>query len=558
MTEKYKFFREASKITLDKVSSWEELNAATIEEADEKFKEKTKETWNEFAVSGVLQFDKKEGKQVLKPFTDLDGKCALGFLKEAGINTDNLTYVKPGEYLKGAINLDTGDKFGVVYEEPTYTAYFDHHTSGAKEVTSTAEIVYKTLVDLKLLERSESMDRLVDFVTKIDNRKFPPEEFLKSAKTILGLQRDLDFKKLLAYFKDRESPTEELTPEEFQKYGLRESAKKQQETVDEAMETLEQMEKEGWVLDTKYGKVLMNFNNRLKVGASAAYVKYDGIVNYGGNGFAITLKNKNLEDLNLPQGKLIRNQMWIYNEKPPLEVTPAEILRALGTSLEKKEGELIEMTSYNLKDLHPPYRLFRPDNTTYYIHIDYPDPAITGIKEKTSAQNILSSKKRLIEASLYAADDFIQRGSLEALKQYFDSWKEIKSPKDMTFHEIKWRNVPASDGWGYTDEMYVFPDFYEYLAFSDDKDFEEIKNELKERTFQMWLKKKEKSFRRASKKYPYSVWVGDLRIDGANNRQWIASKRIRDKNGWVDHNEQDLKEPVTFDDFEKLCREILF
>lgn len=182
MSEQYKDSREAARITLDKVSSWEDLNAATIAEADEKFKEKTKELWNKFAVSGVLQFDKKEGKQVLRPFTDLDGKSALGILEQAGINTTNLTYVKPGEYLEGAINLDTGDKFGVVYEEPTYTAYFDHHAPGTKEVTSTTEIVYKTMVDLGIMEKSEHIDRLVDFVTKIDNRKYPAEAFLKAPK----------------------------------------------------------------------------------------------------------------------------------------------------------------------------------------------------------------------------------------------------------------------------------------------------------------------------------------------------------------------------------------
>lgn len=152
-SEKVQFSREAAKITLDKVSSWEELNAATLEEADKKFNEKTKKTWKEFAVSGALQFDKKEGKQILKPFTDLDGKCSLGILKESRIDINNLTYVKPGEYLKGAVNLDTGDKFGVVYEEPTYTAYFDHHSKEIKEVTSTAEIIYKTMVELGMLKK---------------------------------------------------------------------------------------------------------------------------------------------------------------------------------------------------------------------------------------------------------------------------------------------------------------------------------------------------------------------------------------------------------------------
>lgn len=106
MTEQYERSREAAKITLNKALSWEELNAATLEEADKKFKEATRKYWNEFAVSGVLQFDPKEGKQVLRPFTDLDGRVALGVLKMAGIDTSKLTYVKPGEYLKGAINLD--------------------------------------------------------------------------------------------------------------------------------------------------------------------------------------------------------------------------------------------------------------------------------------------------------------------------------------------------------------------------------------------------------------------------------------------------------------------
>ena len=60
MPEKFQLSREAAKITFNKVSSWEELNAATLDEADKKFNGKTKETWNEFAVSGVLQFDEKK------------------------------------------------------------------------------------------------------------------------------------------------------------------------------------------------------------------------------------------------------------------------------------------------------------------------------------------------------------------------------------------------------------------------------------------------------------------------------------------------------------------
>lgn len=335
--KKYQYSREAAKITLNQVRSFEELNADNEQEAEEKFKKLTQQIWKKFAVSGVLEFDPKERKQVLRSFTDLDGRVALGLLNKAGIDTSDLTYVRPGSYLEGAINLDTGDKFGVVYDESTNTAYFDHHDSSVKEITSTAEIVYKTMVDLGLLEKSETLDRVVKFVTNIDNRIFPPEEFLRSYKTILGLQRNLDFDKLVAYFKDHELPTEELTPEEFDKYGLGDAARAQKAIVDESMRTLERMEKEGKVINTKYGKVLININNELKVGSSAAYVKYDGIINFTpGKSFAVTLKEVNINEEELKerlgnrfQGKIIRGKMWIYNDQAPLNLTLEDIIFAI-------------------------------------------------------------------------------------------------------------------------------------------------------------------------------------------------------------------------------------
>jgi len=333
----YKNSRNAAKITRDKIFSWEELNAQTTAGGDERFSEKTRKLWKDFAVSGLLQFDPKEGRQVLRPFTDLDGKSAIGILEAAGIDVSNLKYVKPGEFLKGAINLDTGDKFGVVYEESTYTAFFDHHAPGTKEVTSTAEIVYTTMIDLNMLEKTETMDRLIKFVTDVDNRRLPAAEFLKSGKTFLGVQRDLNFNKMLKYFADHKSPMDELTPEEFEKYGLRDSAEKQQKTVDESMATLERMEKEGKIVLTKYGSIIINKNNELAAGSSAAYVRHDGIVNFTpGKSFAVTLKEKDLDEKELRdrlgdkfQGKIIRGKIWIYNDKAPLALDLEEIVVSL-------------------------------------------------------------------------------------------------------------------------------------------------------------------------------------------------------------------------------------
>lgn len=332
------YARQAARITLDKVSSWKDLNAAILQEADLKFNEKTRELWKEFAVSGVLQFDKNEGKQVLRPFTDLDGNATLGILKMSGINSENLTFVKPGESIKGAINLDTGDKFGVVYDPEPYTTWFDHHEKGRVEVTSTAQIMYETMTSLGLLEKSPALDKAVNFVTRIDNRKYPAEEFLRSGKTILGLQRGLSFDKLVAYFQDHDSPQEELTLEEFEKYGLRQVAEQQQKTVDEAMATLTRMEQEGKVAETQHGSIVINVNSELKVGSSAAYVRHDGILNITpGKSFAVTLKEGYLDETELReklgdkfQGKIIRNQMWIYNDESPLNLTQEEILTTLG------------------------------------------------------------------------------------------------------------------------------------------------------------------------------------------------------------------------------------
>lgn len=329
--------RNAAEITLGKIDSYEELNAFTEKEGDEKFSEKTKELWKEFAVSGVMGFDKETKERKLQPYTDLDGRTTIEILKMAGIDTTDLKYIEPGKTEDGKINLDTGNKLGVEYDAETDTAVVDHHVEDSKTVTSTAEIMYNALSDLKLIEKSEEMDRVVDFVTKMDNRQIPAEEFLKSGKTIIGIQRHLDFESLLNFFKDHESPFDELTPEEFEKYGLREPAESQQKMVDEAMQKLEEMEEEGKVIDTKYGSVLVNENNELKVGASAAYVKHDGILNFTpGKSFAVTFKEKDIDAEDLKeklgdkfQGKIIRGKMWIYNEAEPLELSKEEIIKSL-------------------------------------------------------------------------------------------------------------------------------------------------------------------------------------------------------------------------------------
>jgi hypothetical protein len=174
-------------------------------------------------------------------------------------------------------------------------------------------------------------------VTLVDNKKYPAEEFLRSAKTILGLQREIKFNQLLAYFKEHDSPFDELTLVELDKYGLKEISEKQQHIVDYSMAIMDRMEKEGKTVQSVYGNILINENNELSVGSSAAYVKYDGIVNITpGKSFAITLRDKIFNEEALKarlgdrfQGKIIRGSMWIYNEPTPLLLSKEELIEVI-------------------------------------------------------------------------------------------------------------------------------------------------------------------------------------------------------------------------------------
>ena len=89
----------------------------------------------------------------MQPFTDLDGRSTLEFLK-VGIDISNLTYVRPGESIEGAINLDTAINSAWFTMNQLIPPISTTTPKEQKEVTSTAEIVYKTMVELGKLEKS--------------------------------------------------------------------------------------------------------------------------------------------------------------------------------------------------------------------------------------------------------------------------------------------------------------------------------------------------------------------------------------------------------------------
>ncbi len=330
-------------------------------------------------------------------------------------------------------------------------------------------------------------------------------------------------------------------------------AEKQKDAAGGAVKTLEKMEAEGLVLRTKYGKTLFNIRHRLKdEDESAARARYDCIVNYDAP-YNITITMRaGLKDFRLPQGSARDEQTWASDEKKLVTIELGDIVRALEAPLEQR-AEPIVLRRYELEDLHPPFMLLRPQNAAYYTAIEYPDPVIKGVQEEIAPENLLASQ-RIIEASLYAADKFIRTGDLEFLKKYYDSWKEIKTQKEMTFHELRERWVPARDGWGRTPELYAFPDFYEYVAFDAPGDLDAIKNELKERTFRAWLAKQKEGLDSPNGRL---LWVGDVSVNGREGKLKIATRRIRNNNGWVDRYEHPENEEIIFEQFERMRRVVI-
>lgn len=359
--------RAAAQISLARVSNFRELWAETEQKGDKEFTRKTRELWKEFAVHGVWGVDKETGERIILNFTDLDGKCALGLLKEAGIDVRDVEYVAPGEFIRGRINLDTGDRHGVVIEDEGRTAFFDHHSDESGRTTSATEVTYKVLTSLGLLEREAYLDKLVEFVNCVDNADYVREDHYKdylknyfdnSWRTALGLQRFAQFTKLVGFFKEGRDPTEPLSPQNLRKYGfiyLRGKGKKrrkvdrsaeQREAVQSSQRALKVMEWEGLIIDSdRYGKIAIDVDNEVREGFKAAAAYGCGayvIWNPETESFFVSTVQPLADEFG--QGEKVRETMWIKprDDKAPLSVTLGEVLDRMTDDKLQPKGKLKE------------------------------------------------------------------------------------------------------------------------------------------------------------------------------------------------------------------------
>ncbi len=363
--------RQFFQITLNRPDlKYSDLEAANLYEANKKLLKAAREKWV-FAVHSQEQMT-KDGLKI-REFPDLDSAAALFLYKEAGFKkAAKLKYLKKGEYLAGAMNIDTGGEVGMVLlpgkgtEEEGATAIGDHHVKkmeDARKDLSATKVHYEFLVKAGALRRSEKYDRLVDFVTFMDNKNYLDDPkyddyfkhyFENSWQTLIGLQNYLRPHLLAGFIKSEKDYNRILSDEELRQlrliYTKREKtseepagnkkaevkngeaekgkeinyAERLKKAVEKSKQELERMQQEGFFVDSaSYGKIAVDIGKQVPGGVEAArafgcgaYVRWTPEANT----FLINTI-KPLKE-NFSQGIGRHGQMWL---KPPSDESPLNL-----------------------------------------------------------------------------------------------------------------------------------------------------------------------------------------------------------------------------------------
>lgn len=309
--------------------------------------DKIQENWKDFAVHGTLNFDYKENKVKLRKKPDTDGGTSVGLLKEAGFNIDNVEFIKPGEFLPGYINLDTGFKKGAVGDKKSYTAWFDHHGGDiTREMLPATRWTYLFLRALHFLGENEALNNLTRFVSQIDRAAFPGQEkvFNDSYKMILGLYKKIGFDKLYECFKSGKRPDDILSEDDLSKMGLVEVSKERKEKIENSIKEINKLKDDGFIADTEFGKIIIDIDHKVKLGGEAVLASgFDGYLLFDQKleSFFIVVKsgdkkNSDLTKLNIPQGIAVKNNMVmrsISDEK--LDISLCGIMEKLSAKIKK-------------------------------------------------------------------------------------------------------------------------------------------------------------------------------------------------------------------------------
>ncbi|HEX9008109.1 MAG TPA: hypothetical protein VF837_02505 [Patescibacteria group bacterium] len=315
----------------------------------------------ELVTHGVL-VKNEEGEYLLKPFSDLDGKCCLGLMEMAGLTSGaKITYVEPGKEVKGAVMMDTGGR-NVEYEEGSM--YIDHHADDSKSGTSATEETYDILFRCGLIQPTMALEGMADFVTGMDNGSYPgmhkKENFLNSWKTMIGMSRFLGFQEMKEYFSDlRNDPLRPLGFNRMDKWPigtnkkLNDRSNEMKIDINRSVDAVERLRDEHMYVETKkYGKVLVDIGKQVPLGRDAAFaLGFDTYLGWNpdNNGFVINSTRKITDEL--AQGFGVREYMWLKprNVGGDLTLRLDEVLDTLAGGTAWTEGKLAEYLNKGIK-----------------------------------------------------------------------------------------------------------------------------------------------------------------------------------------------------------------
>jgi hypothetical protein len=293
-------------VTKSSDHKWNELVDLEREVANRRFIESTKSVWGYFAEGNKWQPKNKDHRVILTDNNDDDAKTTLYFLKKAGLESTLCEHLLKFKQHSSEQEMDKNK----AVEQFNKADFFDIKNDMPP---SSSETMWHLLMASGVGHFNNKNDRfLVSLVgdslaNEIMNK---PDHFLKSAKTLRGLKRFMPASKIVAYAnsysksvggKKWEENYENLLDREFSNEDLMnfgvvhvsakgnryfDGSKKQQETVDKAMNILGQTESklktDGRLVDSSaWGKVFVNIartpEERFPGGASSVHAmgKYD-------------------------------------------------------------------------------------------------------------------------------------------------------------------------------------------------------------------------------------------------------------------------------------------
>lgn len=307
----------------------------------------------DFAVHGV-----GEGAD----HTDLDGMVCLGLMELVGWKIKeqgkgkNVSFIDHRERLDRTVHLDVGQYDGVAFLQKTDEGLqelsfsdeeglkkrkkdkpltffrnlgliIDHHPEGAPSASS---MLSRLLYRLRLFEGYSKEDikkigNMVRFVDLIDSNGFQeigkPENWSKSDRTILGLYRFMSFPNLQKFFREDGDFYRPLTDEQLRKYGLIYRGKegkstnyqeRQRKIIDSSNQKLEELKKNQFIIDTKFGKMIIDINGKLIGSAAAAQSIGAGYLKWSAESKSFFMfSNQELDKSLFDRGVRVRKRVWL-------------------------------------------------------------------------------------------------------------------------------------------------------------------------------------------------------------------------------------------------------